>query len=201
MSPALVLKDPDLIKDILVKDFDHFVDHKRVIPEGSDPIWDKNLFFLIGKNILRRVVNVNVTRIMFLGQKWRDMRSALTPVFTGSKMRYMFNLIANSVEQFIQHFEKQEEKLIKVEIKDMFARLTSDIIASTVFGFETDSVKNRESKFYEMARKITDFSGIWQGLKLLGFFIFPKLYKVCIIQICTHFLKIESFQFFSDFEN
>lgn len=49
MAPALVVRDPDLIKDILVKDFNHFTDHKRVIPEDSDPIWDKNLFFLTGK--------------------------------------------------------------------------------------------------------------------------------------------------------
>nr|XP_015838024.1 PREDICTED: cytochrome P450 9e2-like [Tribolium castaneum] len=158
MSPALVLKDPELIKDILVKDFDHFVDHKRVIPEGSDPIWDKNLFFLTG-------------------QKWRDMRSTLSPVFTGSKMRFMFNLIAKSADQFVQHFVKQEETLIQIEMKDACARLTNDIIASTVFGFESDSVEDPDSKFYEMARKITDFSGLWQGLKILGFFIFPKYFE------------------------
>jgi cytochrome P450 family 9 len=159
MSPALVLRDPDLIKDILVKDFDHFVDHKRVIPEGSDPIWDKNLFFLTG-------------------QKWRDMRSTLSPAFTGSKMRQMYVLITKSAEQFVGHFLKHEKKSIPIEMKDTFARFTNDIIASTIFGFECDSLEDPESKFYEMARRITDFSGVWQGIKILGFFILPKLYKV-----------------------
>ncbi|XP_063917767.1 cytochrome P450 9e2-like isoform X1 [Zophobas morio] len=166
MSPALVLKDPDLIKNILVKDFDHFVDHKRVIPEGSDPIWDRNLFFLTG-------------------QKWRDMRSALSPVFTGSKMRHMFVLITKSAEQFVEHFVKQNKQVHAIELKDTFARLTNDIIATTVFGFQSDSLEDRDSKFYEMAKRITDFTGFWQGIKLLGFFIFPKLYKTLNIKILS----------------
>jgi cytochrome P450 family 9 len=172
MSPALVLRDPDLIKDILVKDFDHFVDHKRVIPEGSDPIWDKNLFFLTGK-------------------KWRDMRSTLSPAFTGSKMRQMYVLITKSAEQFVGHFLKHEKKSIPIEMKDTFARFTNDIIASTIFGFECDSLEDPESKFYEMARRITDFSGVWQGIKILGFFILPKLYKVFQIKILS--TKVSNF--------
>ncbi|KRT85989.1 hypothetical protein AMK59_2628, partial [Oryctes borbonicus] len=44
LLPTLVVRDPDLIKQLTVKDFDHFVNHRAVVPEGVDPLWNKNLF-------------------------------------------------------------------------------------------------------------------------------------------------------------
>lgn len=49
LLPTLVVKDPELIKQITVKDFDHFMDHRSFIPEGVDPLWSKNLVALTGK--------------------------------------------------------------------------------------------------------------------------------------------------------
>lgn len=51
MLPTLVITDPELIKQITVKDFDHFLDHRTFIPEEADPLWGKNLFALKGKVI------------------------------------------------------------------------------------------------------------------------------------------------------
>lgn len=47
-SPTLVLRDLDLIKQITVKDFDNFVDHRSLIPLEADVLWSKNLFALTG---------------------------------------------------------------------------------------------------------------------------------------------------------
>lgn len=62
MTPAYIIRDPELIKQIGIKDFDHFSDHPKLHT-------DKN-------NALNALT----------GQKWRDMRSTLSPAFTGSKM-------------------------------------------------------------------------------------------------------------------
>ena len=43
-----MLRDPELIKQIAIKDFDHFTNHKQIIPDGIDEIWSKNLFSLKG---------------------------------------------------------------------------------------------------------------------------------------------------------
>ena len=45
----LILRDPKLIKQIGVKDFDHFIDRRSFVGEGVDPLWSKNLFGLKGK--------------------------------------------------------------------------------------------------------------------------------------------------------
>ncbi|KAF2887966.1 hypothetical protein ILUMI_18207, partial [Ignelater luminosus] len=40
-KPMLFLKDPDLIKQLTVKDFDHFLDHNQPISEEIEPIFGK----------------------------------------------------------------------------------------------------------------------------------------------------------------
>lgn len=47
-SPDLIIHDPDLIKQITVKDFDYFTDHRSYLPENADPLFSKNLFALKG---------------------------------------------------------------------------------------------------------------------------------------------------------
>lgn len=47
-KPIIILKDPDLIKQITVKDFDHFVDHNVFAPNESESLRQKNLVSLKG---------------------------------------------------------------------------------------------------------------------------------------------------------
>lgn len=48
LKPVLMLRDPDLIKQITVRDFEHFTDHRIFLPDGIEPLWNKNLFALTG---------------------------------------------------------------------------------------------------------------------------------------------------------
>lgn len=48
---TLVIKDPDLIKLVAVKDFEYFPDHQGLnVEEDVDPMWRKTLFALKGIN-------------------------------------------------------------------------------------------------------------------------------------------------------
>lgn len=73
-QPVLLLNDPELIKQLTVKEFDHFTDHNLFVDESMDTLLGNSLFFVTG-------------------QKWRDMRATLSPAFTGSKMRHMFTSV------------------------------------------------------------------------------------------------------------
>ncbi|XP_044253641.1 cytochrome P450 9e2-like isoform X2 [Tribolium madens] len=161
--PTLFVRDPDLIKQLAVKDFDYFLNHRTFIPEESDPLWGKNLFALNN-------------------QKWRDMRSTLSPAFTGSKMKFMFPLISETAESFIQYFLAKNEDVVTVEMKDAFTRFTNDVIANTAFGVKCESLKERENEFYLMGKEATNLKGFWKNMKLLVFFIFPEICKLCKIR-------------------
>jgi cytochrome P450 family 9 len=49
LQPVYLVRDPELIKHVTVKDFEHFVDLPMFIPEDIEPILTKNLQALKGK--------------------------------------------------------------------------------------------------------------------------------------------------------
>ena len=51
MDPVLLIRDPELIKMVTVKDFEHFVDHQVQINEDAEPLFGKALFNLTGEQI------------------------------------------------------------------------------------------------------------------------------------------------------
>ncbi|KAK9874655.1 hypothetical protein WA026_005478 [Henosepilachna vigintioctopunctata] len=124
LTPALIIKSPELIKNICVKDFDHFMNHKGVVPIGVEELWSKNLFAL-------------------RGHTWKNMRQILSPSFTSKKIKSMFTLMCENANSFSEYFIKKNEDIIEVEFKDAFTRYTNDVIASTAFGIQIDSLKDK----------------------------------------------------------
>lgn len=45
----MLIKDPELIKSITIKDFDHFTDHKEFFTTDSDPLFAGSLLMMKGK--------------------------------------------------------------------------------------------------------------------------------------------------------
>ncbi|KAG5895434.1 hypothetical protein JTB14_037593 [Gonioctena quinquepunctata] len=162
--PTLVIRDPELVKQIAVKDFEYFTDHRAFIPEKADPFWAKNLFALKGK-------------------KWREMRPILSPSFTSSKMRAMFALMSECSEHFTKHFLQKGQNCIELDMKDTFTRYTCNVIATTAFGIKVDSLGEPTNEFYIMGKEVTNFSGIIMNLKLLGYTLCPKIFEILKIKL------------------
>ncbi|KAF5285373.1 hypothetical protein FQR65_LT13263 [Abscondita terminalis] len=156
-TPVLFLRDPELIKKVLVKDFEFFPEHVPFLPEEVDPLWNKNLFAVKG------------------GENWHDLRSTLSPSFTSSKMKAMFGLMKECSQQFSKYFSNKGD-LVEVELKDSFARFANDVIATTAFGVTCDSLSNPENEFYVLAKELNNFTGFRRIMILLYFFA-PKLAK------------------------
>jgi cytochrome P450 family 9 len=51
MNPALLLRDPELIKMVTVKDFEHFLDRQVPISEDAEPLFGKALISLKGEQL------------------------------------------------------------------------------------------------------------------------------------------------------
>jgi cytochrome P450 family 9 len=49
MNPFLILRDPELIKMVTIKDFEHFLDRQGTINEDAEPLFGKALFNLKGE--------------------------------------------------------------------------------------------------------------------------------------------------------
>jgi cytochrome P450 family 9 len=156
----IFVRDPKLLKKITVHDFEYFTDHRTIVDSEMDQMMGKMLFSL-------------------KKQKWKKMRSLLSPVFTGSKMRLMFDYVANVGQQTAETIKIQTKngKSSEFEFKELSSKLTVDVIASTAFGIEVNSFENPGNDFQVIAKKATNFNNIKKTLKLAGFMAFPSLMK------------------------
>jgi cytochrome P450 family 9 len=51
MEPIILIRDPELIKMVTVRDFENFLDHQVTISEDAEPLFGKALFNLKGKQL------------------------------------------------------------------------------------------------------------------------------------------------------
>lgn len=89
-KPAIIIKDPELIRDVCIKYFDNFTDHEPFITEEIDPIAGRNLFSLSG-------------------HRWRDFRNTLSPSYTASRMKLLFGLMVECSSEFVRYFVQHPE--------------------------------------------------------------------------------------------
>ncbi|KAI2474017.1 hypothetical protein C4B38_000100 [Diabrotica virgifera virgifera] len=168
--PTLLIRDVKLVKQLGVKDFDHFSDHRPILPEKCDPLWSRNLFALTG-------------------QRWKDMRPVLSPSFTSSKMKIMFSLMSQCGDNLVKFFMENDKNTIEIEMKDIFTRFTNDVIATTAFGVEVDSLRKPENEFYLMGKETTDLSGFWKSMKFFGYSIMPKVFELFKLKIFDNHVR------------
>lgn len=165
LKPTLVLNDVDLIKQITIKDFNYFTDRRIFVTEKIDPLFGKSLFSLTG-------------------QKWKSMRSTLSPAFSSSKMKTMFTLISDMAEQFTDHLSKRtySNNIVSLEMKDLFTRFANDVIATSAFGINCDSIQDRNNEFYKMGQK-TILDGFSDSIKIFGYTLSPTIMEFLSIRL------------------
>jgi cytochrome P450 family 6 len=135
-KPGFVFRDPDIIRNVLVKDFTNFHDRGFIADEELEPL-SGHLFFLPGS-------------------RWRNLRVKLTPTFTSGKMKMMFQTLADCGQELGNILEESASNGETIEIKDFLARYSTDIISSCAFGIESNSLKNPDAEFRQWGRKIFD---------------------------------------------
>ncbi|XP_062558863.1 probable cytochrome P450 9f2 [Armigeres subalbatus] len=162
-KPVFMLRDVEIIKKITVKDFEHFTDHTPSMTGSTEEVGEDAL---LGNSLFA-----------LRGQKWRDMRSTLSPAFTGSKMRHMFELVLESGQSMVEFLlsEVKAGKTLELEMKDTFTRFGNDVIATVAFGIKVDSMRNRDNNFYMKGKQLINFQRLAVIVKFLLMRAMPSL--------------------------
>lgn len=84
--PYLILRDPELIKNVFIKDFNNF-SNKIMSGNDNDAFAASNLF-------------------MATNPPWKHIRQKLTPIFTKGKLKNMFDLMLEICQDLDVHMDR-----------------------------------------------------------------------------------------------
>jgi len=152
-KPILMIRDMDLIHQIMVKDFHHFVDRGQ--PQNKKDFMTNNLFGM-------------------RGQTWRELRYKLTPTFTTGKLKGMFEQVSKCGNNMINKIQDLSKTHSEFESKDFLFEFTSDVIASCAFGLQFEPNTPEFDQFKKCVQQMFNPS-IWSIVKIVISFTVPKL--------------------------
>lgn len=162
LTPNVMITDLDVIKDVLIRNFDNFHNRGLYTNERDDPL-SANLF------------NIE-------DNEWKHMRMKLTQTFTSGKMKMMFNIILDIANNMVNEL-RNDDKIDIIEARDLLVKYTVDVIGNVAFGLEMNAIKDPNSEFHTMAGKVfkpdknffiraffvTTFKGFARALKMRFF--------------------------------
>lgn len=129
--PVLIVNDTNVIKNVLIKDFKHFQDRGVYYNERDDKL-SAHLFSL----------NFD---------KWKVLRNKISPTFSSGKMRFMFPTMLDVGSSLQLYMSQLIDTECVLEMKDILARYTTDIIGKCAFGIvcnRYDEYNNSLNIFY-----------------------------------------------------
>ncbi|XP_050716925.1 cytochrome P450 3A41-like isoform X2 [Eriocheir sinensis] len=160
-NPVLVIFDPDMIKNVMVRDFDHFTDLRD--------------FHL--KTGVERDEMVSEMLSLKNGADWKNLRAIMTPTFTSGKIKGMFPLVCDKADVLVKVLLKEASENTHVNVKKTFGRFTMDTIASCAFGIECNSLLDENAEFPRKADVFFTMS-FTAMIKTMFFKFMPRLFKL-----------------------
>nr|XP_024216020.1 probable cytochrome P450 6a13 isoform X1 [Halyomorpha halys]XP_024216021.1 probable cytochrome P450 6a13 isoform X1 [Halyomorpha halys] len=169
INPTFMIRDPEYINDILKKSFEYFPDRIFLVDEKRNPL-DENVAYV-------------------KGDKWRYLRSILTPLFSLAKLKWMYEEIDKCADIFDECIKELADGK-DVDMSELLARYTTDAIASCAFGIEPQCLKDPDSEFRQVGRDFYDPNKLSMFLLHLRFSI-PRI--MMWLKIKTISTKIQNY--------
>ncbi|XP_051801660.1 cytochrome P450 3A56-like [Acanthochromis polyacanthus] len=150
-QPVLCITDPGMIKTVLIKEcYSLFTNRRNFHLNG--PLYDA-------------VFNAE-------DEQWRRIRSILSPSFTSGRLKEMFDIMKRHSANMMSSFTKKADKDEPIELKDVFGSFSMDIVTSTAFSVDIDSLNNPSDPFVANIKKMLKFDLFSPLLVIIGFFPF-----------------------------
>lgn len=153
--PGILIRDPELVKNVLTTDFQHFHDRGVYCEPETDPM--------------------SATLFALPGEAWKSLRARLTPAFTSGKLKSMYPIIKNVGDELVKFMTPLADKNETIDIRDFAGRYVIDCLASIAFGQEDIStLHNPDHEFKSTGEKFNDNSKISSIIRGASVFICPK---------------------------
>ena len=142
-AKIFVIQDPEIVRQVLIKDFDNFVDRRsgRMMEQfrQSDKLADQ-------------IFAQQLTTVT--GDEWKKLRTTFSPIFTSGKMKAMMVFMQESTKKLMGALQPMAESKADIETKDIMGKFSTDVLASCAFGVDGNLFGEPESPFVTNAKAI-----------------------------------------------
>lgn len=163
-KPVVIAVSLDFIQKVLVSDFSSFHERGMYANEADDPL-SAHMFSLDG-------------------ERWKSIRTKLSPTFTSGKMKHMFPIVVEVADRFNDTLASIVKVETQLDMKDLLGRFTTDVIGTCAFGIECNSLENPESMFRHYGRKVFDDPHLSPFMQMLVI-QYPKLGQKLHIKVLS----------------
>ncbi|XP_077285884.1 putative cytochrome P450 6a14 isoform X4 [Arctopsyche grandis] len=101
------------------------------------------------------------------------MRAKMTPTFTSSRMREMFDSVFRCTVEMLKYLDAGDTDQI-LEVKELMAKLNTDVIATCAFGIDCNTFENPDGRFRQMGKRFFNLKW-WQKIMQMLVFFAPKI--------------------------
>uniref|UniRef100_A0A4W6F1D4 Cytochrome P450 3A n=1 Tax=Lates calcarifer TaxID=8187 RepID=A0A4W6F1D4_LATCA len=150
-KPLLAVMDTAMIKTILVKECYSVFTNRRDFGLNG-PLHDA----------------VSVVE----DEEWKRIRSVLSPSFTSGRLKEMYTIMLKHSSNLIKSLNKQVEADAVIEVKEVFGPYSMDVVTSTAFSVDIDSINHPSDPFVANIKKMVKFNFLNPLLVLLVLFPF-----------------------------
>lgn len=152
--PTILAVNLDVIRAILVKHYSSFSDRGIYVNENKD---------LLAHSVF-----------MVPGNRWKSLRTKITPAFTPSKIKGMLDIVVKCAKPMLETVENHMLEQKPLAIKVIASCFTTDVIGSCAFGIECESFGEDHHQFRKHCNKFLE-TDQWRTLKLLFANVFPNM--------------------------
>jgi len=147
--PNIITSDPEVLKQVFIKDFHYFANRKLGIMPPESP----------GDKIL----------IAIHYERWKPIRSILSPFFSAAKIRKMCPLINKTIMSLVdivnERLEESKGGEFETDLVPLYQPLALDVLNLSAFGLDTNSQRERHH-IYDAALALVEGTNSNQSLKM-----------------------------------
>ncbi|XP_014271425.1 probable cytochrome P450 6a13 [Halyomorpha halys] len=155
--PTFFIKDPELVEQVLIKDFSTFYNRGLKVDTKLDPLSN-------------HLVNLE-------DNQWKSLRNKLTPAFSSNKMKIIHEQLLECSDKLVECLSTFEQTGQPFDTKAIMAKFTVFVIGSIAFGLSLNTLTDPECEFCKMGDKL--FKPTFLGrLRFALRSQFPKLMRL-----------------------
>ncbi|OXA60129.1 Cytochrome P450 9e2 [Folsomia candida] len=158
---AYLVCDPVILKHIMVKDFNHFMDRQLFEVHKED--------FLLQKMLL-----------VLTGRPWKYVRTKLNPAFSSRSIRRLFQAFDDSGKKFVEFLEKTPKNGGELDLTIAIDKFLTHVFGSATYGIDSKAFDQEGPSEFQHHGKdaYIHFHGL-KGIKIFLLAALPKLgYKL-----------------------